>query len=97
MIVEYKMNMSERGYMIVPPWVENCGYFFDDVKKTYIGFVSSEANREFYVPDTITYLTIEEVKQRVYDIPMRNEEGGWLSKAEKDVIVQTTIDANDLG
>jgi len=97
MIVEYKLNKSENGNMIVPPWVQDCGYFFDPIKKTYIGFVASENNREFYVPDTVTYLTVDEVKTRVRNIPMRKPmTNEFLSNAEKYIMVDELVANHDL-
>jgi hypothetical protein len=96
MIVEYKMNRSENGYMIVPPWVE-CPGFFQKDDHTYIGFVSSEANREFYVPDTVTYLTVEELKTRVRAMSMVNPETeSELTDGEKDAMVDAVVAENDL-
>jgi len=97
MIVEYKLNKSENGNMIVPPWVENCGHFFDPITKTYIGFVSSENNREFYVPDTVNYLTVDELKTRVRGIPMRKPfTNEFFSNAEKYEMVENVVSINDL-
>ena len=97
MICEYKMNMSERGYMIVPPWVESPGFFYRDSDKTYVGFVSSESNREFWVPDTVTYLTVQELKDRVNAMTLYDPDTDLeLTTAEKETMVDDVVAENDL-
>lgn len=52
-IVEYKFNVSEEGKNVVPGYIVDRGYYYRDSDKTYLGFVKAEADREYWVPDTL--------------------------------------------
>ena len=64
MILEYKLHMTAGG-MKTPEWVEDGGYFGDSANKTYVGWSPDEADREYYIPDTVTELTATELETRV--------------------------------
>ena len=64
MILEYKLHRTEAG-MKAPAWVEDGGYFVDSTNNTYIGWSPDEADREYYIPDTVTTLTAAELDTRV--------------------------------
>lgn len=97
MIIEYKMNRNEKGKLIVPPWIQDCGYFYNPSDHTYIGFSNSEPHREFYIPDTVTILTVEELKARIERIGMRNPETGkTLNTTEKHTLVDMVVEQHDL-
>ena len=55
-----------------PPWVENPGHFFDPDHKTYIGYTPDEADRAYWVPDTVTNYTQSELVTYVRDLHSRN-------------------------
>jgi hypothetical protein len=64
MIIEYKMHMTAGG-MRTPEWVEDGGYFSDDATNTKVGWSPDEADREYYVPDTVTTMTLAELKTKL--------------------------------
>lgn len=72
MILEYKMHMTAGG-MKAPEWVEDGGYYVKS-DHTVIGWSPDEADREYYIPDTVTTLTAAELETRVLalhaDTPM---------------------------
>ena len=66
MILEYKMHMTAGG-MKTPEWVEDGGYWKKS-DNTMIGWSPDEADREYYIPDTVTTLTATELETRVLAI-----------------------------
>ena len=64
MIIEYKMHMTAGG-MKTPEWVEDGGYFNDPATHTMVGWSPDEADREYYVPDTVTTMTEAELKTKL--------------------------------
>ena len=64
MILEYKLHMTAGG-MTAPAWVEDGGYFGDSSNNTLIGWSPDEADREYYIPDTVTTLTAAELDTKV--------------------------------
>jgi hypothetical protein len=65
MIIEYKLNRYKDGTLSTPPWVEKGGFYYNPSDLTFIGFVPSELNRTYYIPDTVTTLTSRQLKDRV--------------------------------
>jgi hypothetical protein len=63
MILEYKMVMTVQG-MQVPPWVEDGGYF-SKPDFSFVGWSPDDDVREYYIPDTVTVLTNEQLIARV--------------------------------
>jgi|TARA_R100000482_G_scaffold15050_1_gene4417 hypothetical protein len=63
MILEYKMHMTAGG-MKTPEWIEDGGYWGKS-DHTKIGWSPDEADREYYIPDTVTELTATELETRV--------------------------------
>ena len=63
MILEYKMHMTAGG-MRTPEWIEDGGYWGKS-DHTMIGWSPDEADREYYIPDTVTELTATELETRV--------------------------------
>ena len=62
-IVEYKLNGSDTGHgMITPGFVENGGYFMNPDDYTMVGFVPDPC--EYWIPDTVDYKTLADVKAR---------------------------------
>ena len=53
------------GGMMAPAWIEDGGYFYDSANKTYVGWSPDEADREYYIPDTVTTLTAAELDTKV--------------------------------
>ena len=64
MILEYKRHMTSGG-MRNPEWIEDGGYFYKSSDHTAIGWSPDEADREYYIPDTVTELTATQLETRV--------------------------------
>ena len=95
-IVEYKLNASDTGHgMITPGFVENGGYFMNPDDYTMVGFVPDPC--EYWIPDTVDYKTLADVKARQLAIhakyPMEKlNETTHNSEVMTDAEVETTID-----
>ena len=64
-VVEYKMHVvTNKGGATAPLWVDDGGYHTSPIDKTKIGWVLPEADREYYVPDTVTELSKSEFVTR---------------------------------
>lgn len=74
MIAEYKLIKLYAGVtgVVTPGWIIDGGYFKDPDNHTMIGTVLPENEREYYVPDTVKYLTKSELIERVLDIHERH-------------------------
>ena len=72
MIIEYKMHMTAGG-MKAPEWVEDGGYFPNESENTLVGWSPDEADREYYIPDTVTELTATELETKVLAIHTANK------------------------
>ena len=72
MIIEYKMHMTAGG-MKTPEWIEDGGYFSDDATNTKVGWSPEEADREYYVPDTVTTMTQTELNTKVLAMHTANK------------------------
>ena len=74
MILEYKLHMTAGG-MRTPEWIEDGGYWGKS-DHTMIGWSPDEADREYYIPDTVTELTATDLETRVLamhsDNPFKN-------------------------
>lgn len=71
MILEYKMHITASGIK-TPEWIEDGGYFPDASANTMIGWSPDEADREYYVPDTVTELTATELETKVLALHSEN-------------------------
>ena len=60
-ILEYKLHASSKG-MTCPPWIKEGGYWNNPDDYTFVGV--AESSNEFYIPDTVTVLTLAELKTR---------------------------------
>ena len=63
MILEYKMVKTNEGIK-VPEWVEDGGYF-GKPDFSFVGWSPNDNVREYYIPDTVTVLTNEQLIARV--------------------------------
>jgi len=66
MILEYKMIMTEGG-MKAPPWVEKGGYY-GKPDFSFVGWSPDDNVREYYIPDTVTILTNEQLIARAVEL-----------------------------
>ena len=60
-IVEYKLHAVSRG-MTTPGFIRNGGHYSNPDDNTMLGFVPDPC--EYYLPDTLVYLTLDEAKTR---------------------------------
>ena len=60
-IVEYKLHAVSQG-MTTPGFVRNGGHYSNPDDNTMLGFVPDPC--EYYLPDTLVYLTLDEAKTR---------------------------------
>ena len=64
-VVEYKMHVvTNKGGATAPLWVDDGGYHTSPIDKTKVGWVLPEADREYYVPDTVIELSKSEFVTR---------------------------------
>lgn len=68
-VIEYKLHViNPQKHMQAPHWVIDGGHWHNSVDKTMVGWVPAEADREYYVPDTVTTLTKAELNTRMLAI-----------------------------
>ncbi len=95
MILEY-MLIREMGAKRIPSWVEEGGYFVNPDNNTMVGWSPDLADRDYYIPDSVTGLTRAELKTRMHGIndnyPMLDDEGNELPDSDIDAIVDTWCD-----
>ena len=60
-IVEYKRYLV-NGVLVDPEWIEVGRIMGGESLNSYIGLVLNEEDRMFYIPDSVEYKTLEEVK-----------------------------------
>jgi len=63
-IVEYMNHINDLNMEVAPNWLVDSGHFFNSVDKTWVGSINSLANRNYFVPDTISILTKEQLITR---------------------------------
>ena len=96
-IIEYKLHPIPRGGMKIPDFVTDGGYWFNKDDFTLIGTVPSGV--EYYVPDTVTTYTLEELQARQRAIhakyPMKKEPTGDENMTDDEVnaVIQAWVDA----
>ena len=62
--LEYKLHRNEKGNLTTPSWMSDGGYYQNPTDKTMIGFVPSESERDWYVPDSAVSLSEAEFISR---------------------------------
>ncbi len=95
-IVEYRKHLVNRE-VTDPEWVIKGGYFYDRDTDTYMGFVLESSERNYYIPDTVTFMTQEEAIQRVKDIhatypwlKSKDENLNRVYKTEEEIVTWVT-------
>lgn len=71
-VVEYKFQISETGKNVIPGYIEDRGHWYNPADFTFVGWVKAEADREYWVPDTIEELTKSEMVTRVLGMHAAN-------------------------
>jgi hypothetical protein len=64
-IVEYKLHKVGKNALRAPEWVDDGGYWQNPADNTMVGWVPAEADREYYVPDTVSELTRDQFITRL--------------------------------
>ena len=68
-VIEYKLHaINSQKHMQAPHWVTDGGNWYNPADKTFVGWTPAEADREYYVPDTVTTLTKAELNTRMLAI-----------------------------
>lgn len=94
-IAEYKLHGNPAGKgMITPGFIQNGGYYLNPDDYTMLGFVDDPA--EYYLPDTLVYLTLAEAKARQLAIhakyPMQKMEAGEDPEEMTNEDVEASMD-----
>lgn len=85
-IIEYKMNIEPDGTLVHPGWVHSSGWFFNPSDNTYIGTALEEADRNYYLPDSVTELTVDTLKSRVQSLAyLKVEDTNGYTKTVEDI------------
>jgi hypothetical protein len=93
-IIEYKKHLKNKE-LINPEWVIDGNHFHSHLDNTYIAKVPDEDVREYYIPDGLVVLTIEELKTRVRIIGITGFDGYQkliLSEVDIDKIVDAWLE-----
>ena len=90
-VIEYKFQISETGRNVIPGYVEDRGHWYNPADHTYVGWVKAEADREYWVPDTIEELTKAELVTRVLGMHAADP----IMAADSDGTVSETEMTND--
>ena len=98
-VIEYKFQISETGKNVIPGYVEDRGHWYNPADHTYVGWVKAEADREYWVPDTIEELSKAEMVTRVLSMHAANpmmvmDSDGTVSETQMtDNEVTTMVEA----
>lgn len=95
-IAEYKLHGNPNGKgMITPGFIQNGGYYRNPDDHTMLGFVDDPA--EYYLPDTLVYLTLAEAKARQLAIhakyPMQKQNDDMVMEDMTNEDVEASMDA----
>jgi hypothetical protein len=69
-IVEYKKHLI-NGCLVDPEFIIDGGVFNDPTNNTWIGKVLDESHRKYYIPDTLTELSRNELIERVLSLNIK--------------------------
>ena len=68
-VIEYKLHaINSQKHMQAPAWVTDGGHWKSPIDNTLVGWTPAEADRDYYVPDTVTTLTKAELNTRLLAI-----------------------------
>ena len=95
-IAEYKLHGNPAGKgMVTPGFIQNGGYYRNPDDHTMLGFVDDPA--EYYLPDTLVYLTLAEAKARQLAIhakyPMQQKNDDMVMEDMTNEDVEASMDA----
>ena len=94
-IVEYKLHGNPNGKgMVTPGFIQNGGFYRNPDDHTMLGCVDDPA--EYYLPDTLVYLTLAEAKTRQLAIhakyPMQKQNDDMTMEDMTDAEVEASMD-----
>ena len=96
-LVEYKLHKVGKNAKQAPHFIIDGGYHMSPLDNTMVGLVEDEADRDYYIPDTITTLTKEEFMARQLAIhaahPMTSMDENMNETAMTDAEVTATMEA----
>ena len=81
-LIEYKRHLV-NGVLVDPEWVHIGTIFGGSTEHTWIGIVLSEADRAYYIPDTVETKTVEHITSELSKIIRDIELEDWV----KDVLI----------
>lgn len=91
-VAEYMFVIDDMGRKQVPGYIRDRGYWHNPSDNTYIGWIKE--NRDYWVPDTIVFLTKEQFLQRQLAIhsafPMKK--GEIFNNTQTDMTVEEVTD-----
>ena len=68
-VIEYKLHAVDPGQALqTPHWVIDGGNWYNPADRTLVGWTPAEADRAYYVPDTVTTITKAELNTRLLTI-----------------------------
>ena len=92
-VIEYKLHaINSQKHMQAPHWVTDGGNWYNPADKTLVGWTPAEADRDYYVPDTVTTITKAELNTRLLAIHANTK----YSKFDDTDPTQTPGDAVDM-
>jgi len=71
-VIEYKLHKIGKNAKAIPDWVEDGGHWRNPSDSTMLGWVEAEADRDYYIPDTVTELDKSAVTTRILGIHSAN-------------------------
>lgn len=89
-VVEYKLHMFEDGSVYHPKFIHNPGWWYNAENKTYIGLILPSDQRLYYVPDTLTELSKEQLIERAKYI--HNNIIPWVDATGEVHLTETQIE-----
>lgn len=65
-VIEYMFQLDDKGKKIIPGFVKDRGYWYNETDNTYLGWLDSD--RDYWVPDTIETKTKQQCLDRMLAI-----------------------------
>lgn len=63
-LVEYKLHKVSKNGKKAPEFIMDGGHWLSPIDNTMVGLVEEEADRDYYIPDSIVTLSKEEFLSR---------------------------------
>ena len=93
-VIEYKLHaINSQKHMQAPHWVTDGGNWYNPADKTLVGWTPAEADRDYYVPDTVMTLTKAELNTRLLGIHAVKKFQKMIDPTEIDPILEDMTEA----